>query len=209
MSVLKNDDVFKQTMINLKNAAMQWSFEKLNTVYDDPDPNSLPSQTDNYNYNPFSGSIGSPFAEYSWNTGIKGVIHSHFNGHLSIFSPQDLKDMYQKMLYTQVTDDFFYGVVTHSGTGYILQIKDRNAFIQFGNKYLADDYDFSQFEIDNFNEKYKIKTGNPVSLNELGFVKMMDKLNVGLNVYKATDLTFSDYQKLDYVNSQVKPSNCN
>lgn len=94
ISVLKSDDVFKQKMVALKNAAQQWSRELLFTVYDDPNPNSQVSQTDNYNYFEFMGTVNNPSASWTGNQTMKGMIHSHYNGLLSVFSPQDLKQLY-------------------------------------------------------------------------------------------------------------------
>lgn len=140
---------------------------------------------------------------------MKGLIHSHYNGLLSILSPTDLMDLYNIMSDPFVTSDFFYGVVTHSGTAYILQIKDRNAFLAFGNKNFTTQRKFEAFEQNIYNKKYNIKHDNSVSTNRLGFVKMLIQLNAGLNIYEATDLTFTDYKKLEFNNNQVTENNCN
>ena len=209
VSVLKSDNVFKQKMVALKNAAQQWSLELLFTVYDDPNPNSQVSQIYNYNYSEFMGTVNNPSASWTGNQTMKGMIHSHYNGLLSVFSPQDLKQLYELMLNTAITNDFFFGVVTHSGSSYILQIKDRATFISFGNKYLSTENKFRRFEIDMYNKKYNIKEGNSNTTNENGFVKMFSDLNSGINIYKATDLTFTNYDKLVYGNNQTISQPCN
>lgn len=117
--------------------------------------------------------------------------------------------MYELILNTAITNDFFFGVVTHSGNSYILQIKDRATFIAFGNKYLSTENKFKRFEIDTYNKKYNIKEGNSNTTNENGFVKMFSDLNAGINIYKATDLTFTNYNKLVYGNNQIIPQPCN
>lgn len=91
ISVLKSDDVFKQKMVALKNAAQQWSRELLFTVYDDPNPNSQVSQTDNYNYFEFMGTVNNPSASWTGNQTMKGMIHSHYNGLLSVFFTSGFK----------------------------------------------------------------------------------------------------------------------
>ncbi|WAC01128.1 hypothetical protein N7U66_13280 [Lacinutrix neustonica] len=205
---LKNDDVFKQKMNILKGAAEQWSFEKMFTVYDDPTPNTEISQSDNYDYDEFQGTASNPFVSWTGNSTIKGVIHSHYDGLLSVPSPTDLQDMYNQLLTPTVTSDFFYGVVTHSGKAYILQVNDRSNFINFGNKNLINNK-INKFIKNKIIKKYNIKENNTNATNELGFVKMLEELNVGLNIYKATDLTFSDYQKLEIQNNQVTATPCN
>jgi len=209
MTDLKNDDVFKQKMVILKTAAEQWSFEKAFTVYDDPTPNTAINQSDNFDYDEFQGSASNPYIDWVGNSTIKGYIHSHFNGLLSIFSAHDLVDMYKTLLTSTVTDEFFYGVVTQSGTAYILQIDDRSSFIAFGNNYLSTVKKINSFINKQMINKYNVKETNSAEINELGFVKMLEDLDVGLNIYKSTDLTFSEYQKLEIVNNEVISNPCN
>lgn len=108
---LKNDDVFKQKMVALKNAAQQWSFEQLFTVSTDPTPNTSPAQSDNYNYDSFQGTINQPSAQWSGVNAstFQGIIHSHYSGLLSIQSVTDLADMYNVMKISSVTDNFSMG----------------------------------------------------------------------------------------------------
>lgn len=209
MTDLKNDDVFKQKMVILKTAVEQWSFEKAFTVYDDPTPNTAINQSDNFDYDEFQGSASNPYIDWVGNSTIKGYIHSHFNGLLSIFSAHDLVDMYKTLLTPTVTDEFFYGVVTQSGTAYILQIDDRSSFIAFGNNYLSTTAKINVFLSDQIKSEYEISENNTNAVNELGFVRMLDELNAGLNIYKATDLTFIEYQKLEIVNNEVISNPCN
>ncbi|HEX8561850.1 MAG TPA: hypothetical protein VF676_02615 [Flavobacterium sp.] len=208
MTLLKNDAVFKQKMMTLKTAATQWSFEKTYTIYDDTTPNDPPSQSDNFDYSEFQGTSFNPSAQYSYYPNIKGVIHSHYNGLLSVFSPTDLVDLYNLLNNPQITEDLFYGVVTKSGTAYILQIGDRDAFLAFGLKYLSTQSKFYDFETRKFS-KYNIKPSNSNIANEEGFMEMLTDLNLGLNVYKANS-DFSNYEKLTYNNnSGVVPAPCN
>jgi len=208
---LKNDDVFKQKMVTLKNAAQQWSFEKLFTVSTDLTPNTSLAQTDNYDYGEFQGTISNPRVKWGGVSPSKfqGIIHSHFSDLLSVHSVDDLVDLYNIMKNSSVTDNFFYGMVNDTGTAYILQINDRSAFLSFGDEWLSSKnriYRFTKYKI---NEKYNINKSNSNNLNEMGFVKMLQEMSSGLSVFKSTDGTFSDYKKLNLLNNQVVPSDCN
>uniref|UniRef100_UPI0040499AC3 hypothetical protein n=1 Tax=Gelidibacter sp. TaxID=2018083 RepID=UPI0040499AC3 len=211
ISKLKNDDVFKQKMVDLKNAAANWGFEKLYTVKTDPTPNSSPSQTDIFDYGTFQGTIANP--KVKWDsvsaTTIRGIIHSHYDDLLSIFSVDDLLDMYNVIKISSVTESFFYGVVNNEGTAYILQIKDRAAFIAFGDKHFSSENKAFKFVRDYYEKKYNVKQDNSAAVNELGFVKMLEELGAGAEIFKSTDNTYSDYKKLKIENNQVVPNNCN
>lgn len=213
---LKNDDVFKQKMILLKNAAENYSVETLFTVYNDPTPGVAPSQTDAYDYTAFTGTSYAPNAVYAGDTTMQGLIHSHFEGLLSIFSPSDIKDLYGLMLNSSITDDFFIGVVTDEGTSYILQIEDRTKFIAFGNLYLSTETKFYNFERDTWERKYNITPNNSNANNEKGFLKMMSDLNAGIsltssNFVKNQPHNFSEWKKIVYDNNSgnVIPVTCN
>ncbi|WP_430411710.1 hypothetical protein [Kordia sp.] len=211
---LEIDDVFKQKMTILKDRASSQSFETLFTVRTGA-PSAVTSITDNFDYQHFQGSISKP--KVAWNgTGItsvadfKGIIHSHFSDLLPVLSVGDLVDMYYIMKNNAaVTNDFFYGLVNSSGTAYILQIQDRAAFVAFGDRYLSTEGKRFKFTQNQYESRYNIKEGNSNSDNEKGFVKMLSKINSGLQVFKSTDTTYSDYKKLNYINSEVVESDCN
>jgi hypothetical protein len=216
---LKSDDVFKQKMVGLKNAAEQWSFEKMHVIYDDPTPNDQISQTDNYDYEDFQGDINVPEANYSGNTSMQGIIHSHYNGKVSIFSPGDLLDLYEKMKLPAITDDFFIGLVTSEGTAYILQIQDRQAFIEFGNTYLSTNGKFEKFMNDTYFQSYGIEADTPPAIAEKKFLKMMNELGAGISLASSnftpnspsSTTLFSNWTKKQYndLTDSVTPTNCN
>ncbi|MFZ4105000.1 hypothetical protein, partial [Flavobacterium sp.] len=183
---LKKDDVFKQKMNGLKYAAEHWSFEKAHVIYNDPTPNDQISQTDNYDYEDFQGNVNVPEADYAGNSTMQGFIHSHYQGLISIFSAGDLQDIYNQMVYPDITDDFFYGVVTAEGTAYILQVIDRDAFIAFGNKYLSDTKKKDFFMDKIYDKKYNIKTSNSKQENEKNFLIMMNDLGAGISLAGTT-----------------------
>ena len=213
---LKKDDVFKQKMILLKDAAENYSVETLFTVYNDPTPGVAPNQTDAYDYTPFTGTSYAPNAVYSGDTNMQGLIHSHFEGLLSIFSPSDIKDLYGLMLNSNITDNFFIGLVSDEGTSYILQIEDRSKFLAFGNLYLSTETKFYNFERDTWQRMYNITPDNSNANNEKGFLKMLTNLNAGItlassNFVKNQPYNFSEWKKIVYDNNSnnVIPVTCN
>jgi len=207
---LKNDTKFQQKMNDLSNAAKNYKFERVYTVYDNPNPINTSTTIDNYNFFPFNGNVYNPSASYTYSTNIKGLIHSHYEGLFSIFSSPDLQDLYNILLNPSITSDFFYGVVTEDGTSYIITISDRTKFINFGNKYLSNYQDFKDFEVQIFNKKYNIKPDNSVATNELGFLKMMSDLDIGINFYSGNeDRTLWEKKVYNPTTNQVSPTNCN
>lgn len=172
---LQNDLEFKSKMASLINSARQWSFEKLHTIYNKTSPTS----TANFDYQDFQGNPQTPTANYIGNTNMQGIIHSHYEGLISIFSIGDLQDLYEKMLNNQITDNFFIAVVSES-SAHLINIHNRNDFIQFGNTYLN-----KQEKIDDLMrmfEKLDIKNNNDSVTNENGFLKFLSKFNIGLNL---------------------------
>lgn len=213
---LQADTNFKNRMALLIDAARGWSFEKCHVMYNAVSP----SITNNYTYENFQGTISSPESGYTGNTNMQGIIHSHYRGLISIFSAGDLQDLYFKLKnYPDITDDFFMGVVTSSNTAYLLQVPDRATFIAFGDKYLADNDKISYFMKDIMLEKYNINPDNSRTDNELGFLKMMANLNMGVSLASvdfnattpATGTVFNTWTKkvYDKKTRTVISSNCN
>ena len=218
LNKLKNDVAFKAKMTGLKNAAEQWGFEKCHTVYNDPTPNIQAGQIDKFDYEDFAGTVDKPEANYTGNTSMQGIIHSHYAGLVSIFSPGDLADLYNMLLNPQISDDFFIGLVTKKGVAYILQIPDRQAFLAFGNQYLANESKLRKFMEDKYLEKYQITADNPASTNEKAFLKMMSELGASVSLASTSfapntptfpDL-FNNWTKKIYDGdfNTVKSSNC-
>lgn len=194
---LQNDALFKQKMINLQTATA-YNFESVFVVYNNPTPNSLPLSS--FRFLPFNGTISQPKANYPYHPVIKGVMHSHYEGLLSVYSVDDLEDIYLKLLNPAVTDDFFSALVTKSGTRYLLSIADKAKFIAFGNKYLSSDTKIKDLSKLFSSSKYNIKTNTNNEGNEKGFMKMMTELNVGVNVFSGNS-DFTEWRKLTYSNS--------
>ncbi len=212
---LQDDTNFKGKMANLIDAARNWSFERCYVMYNA----TTPTTTNNYTYQTFDGTANTPESGYNGNTTMQGIIHSHYDSLLSIFSAGDLQDLYFKLKnYPEITDDFFMGVVTSSNTAYLLQVPDRAAFIAFGDNYLADDEKFKKFMIKTMGDKYSINPNNSNEVNELGFLKMMADLNMGASLASvdfnattpATGAVFNTWTKKVYNKRTrtVNPSNC-
>mgnify|MGYP005605670255 CR=1 FL=1 len=215
---LKNDFTFKAKLGVLKNATAN-NFEKYSVVYNDPTPNVHPGQEDAFDYVDSQGAANTSGAIYTGNADMQGVIHSHYQGLISIFSPGDLQDMYNQMVFPDITDDFFIGVVTAEGTAYILQVLDRQAFINFGNQYLSNDKKTKDFLERKYDKKYNIKTTNSKEINEKNFLTMMNELNMGVSLagttYNPTTPTspslFNNLpvKTIDDMTQGVKNTNCN
>ena len=218
ISKLKKDVDFKAKLASFKNSAATDNFEKYSVVYNDPTPNTTAGQEDAYDYEDFQGAEDAQGGAYTGNSTMQGVIHTHYQGLTSIFSPDDLQDMYNQMIYPDITDDFFIGVVTAEGTAYILQVVDRQAFINFGNQYLSTDKKMREFTNNTYKKVYNLTSGNRAN-NEKNFLKMMEDLGTGLSLAGTTYMPsattspnlFSNLQvkTIDDLTQNVKNTNCN
>jgi len=88
----------------------------------------------NYSYTFQSGDPGDPFMNFTGITQtIDGYIHSHFNGTLSIFSPQDIRAIYLLHQAGKINGlaTFTAGVVTSQGSAYLLKVDDVINFLSF------------------------------------------------------------------------------
>lgn len=202
---LNNDVLFNQKMKNLQTAT-NYNFELVSTAYKNPTPNSVP--TSDFRFLDFQGSANTPSVSYPFYPQIEGIMHSHYEGLLSIYSVADLADIYNKLLNPNVTDDFFSALVTKAGTKYLILIKNRAQFIVFGDLYLADLR--KQKKLALAYKKNNITENSSKETNEKGFMKLMTDLNTGLSTYRGST-NFNDWQKLSYSNTtnQVTTSGCN
>lgn len=124
------------------------------------------------------------------------------------------------MIYPDITDDFFIGVLTAQGTAYILQVINRDAFINFGNQFLTEEK-IGDFMERIYFKKYGISTNNSKQANEKAFLKMMHELGAGVSLagtsYSTNPLTptspdlFNNLQKKTYneITGNVDTTNCN
>ena len=179
---LENDATFKYAMSNLLSYARNGSFETYNVMNNATNP----TPTNNFTYNIQNGTLAAPELAYVGNINMQGVIHSHFGDLFSIFSGQDLYDLYIKLKNNpQITDNIFLGLVTSKNTAYLLQIEDRNTFIAFGDAYMPTERELARFMKDKMADKYGMYGNGNSATNELGFYKMMSDLNMGVNLSSA------------------------
>ncbi|TPD68257.1 hypothetical protein [Flavobacterium microcysteis] len=201
---LAEDVLFRQKMNNLLQAT-EYRFEKIFTAYENPDLNSQPPSL--FKFIEMNGTISKPQVEYGYFNTLLGTMHSHYNSLLSVYSVDDLVDIYQKLKDPGITDDFFSGLVTKSGTRYLMTIADRTQFIAFGNKHLSTE-NGKQKLILKYIEKYNISTSNSALENEKGFLKMATELNMGTALFSGNS-DFTQWKRLDYANNQVISTTCN
>jgi hypothetical protein len=215
---LKKDFVFKTKLAVFFQSAKTDNFERYSVISTDPTPNLQPGQEDSFDYADSQGLPNGQGATYTAYSNSKGVIHTHYVGLNSIFSPDDLQDLYNKMIVPEITDDFFIGVVTAEGTAYILQVTDRLSFIEFRNKYLADKKKIEKFTSKYYEAKYNL-TSNNLANNEKNFLKMMSDMGSGLSLagtsfLPSTQPTYSLFDNLQQktyneLTTTVQSTNCN
>lgn len=160
------------------------------------------------------GELGLAQIKLSITNPIDGYIHSHFPGTLSVFSVSDLATLAALYKNGKIKDTgtFVMGVVTASGTQYMLTIDDPAQFGSFANNFLNANNQFSDDAIKM--QAYQYKQVNNISVetsaenNEINFVKFLEDNNSGLKVLKG-DATFSNWSLLQKdANGNISPKNC-
>lgn len=144
------------------------------------------------------------------NSSLTIFMHTHYDtvNQLSVFSLQDLHQIYTLIKNQNITGDFTAVLVTEHGTRYALKFYDSNVFASWG------DFFFAGWEFDNLRDKKEdlyIKDVNPkfgVSKNENGFLKFVKNNNLGFELYK-TDNDFTNWTKIVLDNNNItKPIPC-
>ena len=135
-----------------------------------------------------------------------GYLHSHPVGGLSIFSAADIKAIYDGYRALGINDleTFTAGVVTASGTTYILKVEDKTAFMNFGSVHLHDQSDFIEFE----SNMIMVHPNNPGWMQEKGFLDAIQ--GSGLTLHKGDISSFYQWnlRTLDGAGMPTN-SNCN
>lgn len=132
---------------------------------------------------------------------IDSFIHSHFTGLLSIFSPADLLSLAAMYKNNNINNlnTFIVGVVTASGTQYMMVIDDPQKFIQYanstlpGNNVTQNDLNIADYSYEKLN---KINSGNSVAVNEQRFVKYISSNGSGLKLLKGNS-DFTEWEQLN------------
>ncbi|MBD3907359.1 hypothetical protein NAL32_22045 [Chryseobacterium sp. Ch-15] len=162
---------------------------------------------------PVQGQPGGAGIDFNVTSPVDGFIHSHYTGLLSIFSPEDIltiANLYNNGMIKDM-NSFIMGVVTASGTQYIIVIDDPVKFGAFASNVMAGgQLDQAMIEAYSvlYNNIFQIKPQNPVNTNENNFVKYLESNNTGLKVLKG-DETFSNWALLSKnSNGNIVPQNC-
>ena len=150
---------------------------------------------------------------YIDNVQASAYIHSHDQGALSIFSPDDLFTLAALYKSGNMKDvsSFVLGVVTNSGTQYYLTIDNVESFDNFTqNLFEGNEFDREMLRI--YNKIYanlaKIKTDNSNSVNEYNFLNYVQKNNIGLSVFKGSEDMNTWKLLTKDANGNVIPQNC-
>lgn len=118
---------------------------------------------------------------------LKSYIHSHNNTcPLPIFSPDDLKTLYELYSMGKTDSVFTFGVITDVGV-YLMVIDDALALDNFYTKYFTES---GSSDADNLSRKYnayKIKRTNTPEENEKRFLEFLKDEGVGLKLLKANN----------------------
>ena len=142
------------------------------------------------------------------------MVHTHWNTakHLSIFSLDDIYDIYKKIASGQISLEnqnyFTTMVITAHGTQYALKFSNIHDFVAWGNNYFLG-WDvamsnpnqaspFKEAKEDKFYDDTGIKLGNTPEIkatNELGWASFIETNDLGLELYRVND-TFTQFTKL-------------
>jgi hypothetical protein len=141
---------------------------------------------------------------------IDGVMHSHYSNLLSIFSPDDiftLTTLYKANRINSVKN-FTMGVVTASGTQYMIMIGDSSKFATFANSLdTVGSNQYYNYQLI-YNKIFNIKETGSVADNEKAFLQYIKKNDMGLTLFKGnSDFSIWDRKKLD-ANEDVTNDPC-
>lgn len=168
-----------------------------------------------YEY-PIEGQPGQAGISFTLGIGdkIDGYIHSHYGGLLSIFSPDDMFAIAMFLKNNSIKDfnTFVIGVVTASGTQYMMVIDDPVKFQTFADGlFIGNNFDERDLNIYKklYNETFNIKETNSSAENETSFLHYEESSMSGLKVLKGSE-NMQNWQSLELdQNNNVVPTNCN
>ncbi|WP_419867820.1 hypothetical protein [Chryseobacterium sp. CT-SW4] len=134
------------------------------------------------------GATGSAGIDFNVNTPVNGFIHSHYTGLLSIFSVSDIfaiAELYKQGLIADM-NSFIIGVVTASGTQYMIIIDDPIKFGAFAAN-LFEGNVFDEVMLNAYEHVYNIygiDPNNTSAGNEKSFYNYLNANNTGLAILK-------------------------
>lgn len=168
--------------------------------------------TNTINETAIEGPAGKAGINYNVSKAIDGVIHSHYQGLLPVFSAADMFAFAQlyKNGFVKDPETFVMGVVTASGTQYMMVIDDPSKFAVFADN-LYSGNTFDQSAIDTYEliySWYKISAENTTENNEMGFYNYLEANKTGLKVLKG-DNEFSNWKLIkEDANGNIISEDC-
>lgn len=127
---------------------------------------------------------------------VDGCMHNHFNGLLSIFSPDDLWSMFKLSRDNNMVNPSTFNifVTTASETQYLLKIEDSVKFKNFASKSLSQDFWYFKFT---YQDTWEIDIDNDRETNEKAFLRFLKQSNggSGLKLFKG-NADFSEWTPL-------------
>jgi hypothetical protein len=115
---------------------------------------------------------------------IDALLHSHYDGLLSIFTSDDLNTLATFFNQNGFNNpsSFIYGLITSSGTQYVLQISDTSAFSIYANRFRDNQYYLKVKE--QLSLTYGLGYNVSNDDNEQYFMEYMKDLNIGMTLFK-------------------------
>ncbi|WP_407498219.1 hypothetical protein [Elizabethkingia anophelis] len=161
---------------------------------------------------PVQGSPGAASIQINVSSPIDGYIHSHYQGLLSIFSVSDIfaiAQLYKNNMIKNL-DTFTIGVVTASGTQYLMVIDNTSKFTNFASNLFSGN-NIDPIAINAYETIYAgfgISTNNTPDANEKAFLSYLALNDTGLSILKgSSDMqTWSKLSKDS--NGNVVPNKC-
>lgn len=155
------------------------------------------------------GAANTPGFDLPVNAPIGGLMHSHYSGLLSIFSPDDLYSMVALYKANKMSDPetFYMGLVTTSGTPYLLYIDNMANFQTFADFITStDSYDDYAWAYQNL---FNIRPSNTGEVNEANFLNYIRGASIGVRLHKG-NATFDQWSPVKSDgNGNTVPNPCN
>lgn len=139
---------------------------------------------------------------------VDAVLHSHYAGLFSTFSVSDIfaiAAMYKQGVINN-TQTFVFGVVTASGTQYLLVIDDIAKFSNFANMAISNGLINENIQriFEYTYANLGISTSNTIQNNESLFTQYIEQNNLGLKMMKGS----ADFSNWSTLNAGSSPTNC-
>jgi hypothetical protein len=197
---LENDSAFRSQMIFLKSVAMDPAVNFENGYVKGRDANG------NIVYQPIQGNPGQPYLpNLAFTTPVDGIMHTHFIGAFSIFSPGDLRSLYNTYSDGMANQGFTFAVTTPTGN-YVLQVTNVAAFLQYGATHFEDATSFNVFQMGTY-AQYGISEIGTQAGNEAGFLNMIKSQSMGLTLVSGSN-DFQTWDVKDIQNNIPITVNC-